>query len=213
MTKNKEKYNQKLLVEGRDDQHVIWALCQQFNVKESFDVIDCEGIANLLKQIPQRLKQSGIEVLGIIIDADIDLNARWQSIRDILTVNQFEIPDQLPEEGLIYQNADGITFGVWAMPNNKVNGMLEDFIAFLVPNEDQLLLIADDVLHDIENRNCQKYSQNYKAKARIHTWLAWQEEPGTPLGQSITKRYLSTDQETCLRLINWLQGLFSSPVS
>ncbi|MDR2756161.1 MAG: hypothetical protein LBC20_10685 [Planctomycetaceae bacterium] len=211
MTKIQETFNQKLLVEGKDDQHVIWALCQQFNIKESFDVIDCGGVANLLEQIPQRLKQSGIESLGIIVDADIDLNARWQSIKNLLTVHQFEIPDQLPEEGLICQNADGITFGVWVMPNNKVNGMLEDFIAFLVPESDPLLPIAADVLNDIESRNLQKYSRNYKAKAQIHTWLAWQEEPGTPLGQSITKRYLSTDTETCLRLINWLKGLFPSP--
>ncbi|MDR2116756.1 MAG: hypothetical protein LBP87_10305 [Planctomycetaceae bacterium] len=208
MTKNKEKYNQKLLVEGKDDQHVLWALCQQFGVKESFDVIDCEGIENLLEQIPQRLKQSGIETLGIIIDADTDINARWQSVKNSEALHKFEIPDQLPKEGLICNNAERIKFGVWMMPNNKTNGMLEDFIAYLVPEKDQLFPIADNVLNDIENRNLQKYSQNYKAKARIHTWLAWQEEPGTPLGQSITKKYLSTDKATCLILINWLRGFF-----
>ena len=41
--KIKEKYTQKLLVEGNDDQHVIWALCEKFNIPEVFDVIDCGG--------------------------------------------------------------------------------------------------------------------------------------------------------------------------
>jgi hypothetical protein len=210
MTLIKEKFPRKLLVEGNDDQRVIWALCQQFHIKESFDVIDCEGYEKLKEQIPQRLKQSGIKTLGIIVDADTDINARWQSIKNSITECQFEIPDQLPEKGLICQNADGIRIGVWTMPDNKTDGMLEDFIAFLVPEKDQLLPIADNVLLEMEQQHLNKYSSYHKAKARIHTWLAWQEEPGTPLGQSITKKYLSTDKETCLRLINWLNGLFSS---
>jgi hypothetical protein len=184
-------------------------LCQQFGLQDLFDVIDCEGYEQLKEQIPQRLKQSGIKALGMIVDADTDISARWQSIKNSITECQFEVPDQLPTRGLICHNADGIRIGVWAMPNNKTDGMLEDFIAFLVPEKDQLLPIADNVLNDIEDRNLQKYSMIHKAKARIHTWLAWQEKPGTPLGQSITKKYLSTDQETCLHLINWLKDLFA----
>ncbi|MDR3198924.1 MAG: hypothetical protein LBU34_13750 [Planctomycetaceae bacterium] len=210
MMQIKEQFHKKLFVEGNDDQHVIWALCQQFRIKESFDVIDCGGFTKLFEQIPVRLKQSDVETIGIIIDADIDINTRWQSIKNSEVLRSFEIPDQLPENGLIRNNTEGIKFGVWIMPNNKTNGMLEDFIAFLVPEKDQLLPIVDNILDDIEKRDLQKYSIIHKAKAKIHTWLAWQEDPGTPLGQSITKKYLSTDKETCLRLINWLRELFSA---
>jgi hypothetical protein len=69
----KEKFNKKLLVEGNDDQHVIWALCEKFKVPKTFDVIDCEGIDKLNEQIPIRFKQSGIESLGLIIDADSEI--------------------------------------------------------------------------------------------------------------------------------------------
>lgn len=55
--KRSEKFKKKLLVEGNDDQHVIWALCEKFGVVENFDVIDCEGVENLLNQIPVRFKQ------------------------------------------------------------------------------------------------------------------------------------------------------------
>ena len=48
MTKlTKERFKKKLLVEGNDDQHVIWALCEKYSVKESFDVVDCSGIDSL----------------------------------------------------------------------------------------------------------------------------------------------------------------------
>ena len=42
--KVKEKFLKKLLVEGNDDQHVIWALCEKYKIPETFDVIACGGI-------------------------------------------------------------------------------------------------------------------------------------------------------------------------
>ena len=94
------------------------------------------------------------------------------------------------------------------MPSNNINGMLEDFVSFLVPQDDELLPIVDTILNKIENEKLNKYSLIHKSKARIHSWLSWQEDPGTPMGLSITKRYLTTDNESCRQLIIWLQKLF-----
>ena len=74
--KSKKIYNQQLLVEGNDDMHVIWALCEKFKVAESFEVIDCKGISNIYEQIPTRFKQSEILTIGIIIDADTNLSSQ-----------------------------------------------------------------------------------------------------------------------------------------
>ena len=54
------------------------------------------------------------------------------------------------------------------------------------------------------------YNKEYhKSKAFIHTWLAWQEDPGTPMGLAITKKYLSTnDKVLCNSFIEWLNLLF-----
>lgn len=95
------------------------------------------------------------------------------------------------------------------MPNNDTAGMLEDFLAVLIPKGDQLLPIVLTTLDHIEERNLNIYRPEHKSKAVIHTWLAWQENPGTPMGQSITKRYLTTDNEICRRLIEWLTVLFN----
>jgi hypothetical protein len=43
----------------------------------------------------------------------------------------------------------------------------------------------------------------------IHSWLAVQETPGTPMGLAITKRYLNTDDENCQVFIDWLKRLFN----
>lgn len=202
--------NKKLLVEGNDDQHVIWALCKRFNIYESFEVIDCNGISNLINQLPVRFKESGITSLGIIVDADTDLINRWNSVKDILVKQGYTPPAAIPGEGLVLETAGNIRVGVWIMPNNNLNGMLEDFITFLVPKDDKLLPIVNSTLDSIEEQKLNKYAAIHRSKAVIHSWLAWQEDPGTPLGAGITKRYLTTDEETCSLLIKWLNKLFNS---
>ena len=205
--KIKERHTRKLLVEGNDDQHVIWALCEKFNIPEVFDVIDCGGIDNLCESISLRFKQTSVKTIGIIIDADINLNNRWAYVRKLLSNQGFRMPEDLPNDGLILLSGN-TTVGVWIMPSNDTNGMLEDFVSFLVPQNDELLPVVDATLNKIESQKLNRYSLTHKSKARIHSWLSWQEDPGTPMGLSITKRYLTTENESCKQLVNWLQKLF-----
>lgn len=208
-----EKYNFKLLVEGKDDQHVIWALCQEQNIPETFDVIDCNSVENAIKQFQFRLEKSSntTQRLAIIVDADLDLHKRWESIKMIINqTGNYQVPDIFPQEGLIINTNDGngIRIGVWIMPDNQLTGMLEDFMSRLVDDNDPLFLKADKILVEIENENLSRYKSIHKSKARIHTWLSWQETPGVPMGLAITKHYLSTEKELCQKFISWLNLLF-----
>ncbi len=207
--KIKEKYNQKLLVEGKDDTHVIWALCEKFDVYQNFDVVDCEGISNLFNIIPVRLKQSELKSLAIIIDADLNIEERWKELRNIFENSHYTLPSVLPENGLIHEENDK-KIGVWLMPNNDVKGMLEDFVKFLIPENNNLKEITERTLDELEENQYNLYNKDlHRTKAFIHTWLAWQETPGTPMGLAITKKYLSTeDSEICIRFIEWLKMTF-----
>ncbi len=201
------KFNKQLLVEGNDDMHVIKALCQKFAVTENFEIIDCKGINKLFTQIPVRLKQSGFETLGIIIDADTEIKIRWSTLKSIFSKQGVFFPDEIPNDGLILKT-NNVTLGVWIMPNNDLNGMLEDFISFLIPKEDKLLPVANQTLETIEKEKLNKYIRAHKSKALIHSWLSWQEEPGTPMGLAITKKFLITQEEICKKLISWLSTTF-----
>jgi len=202
-----ENFNKKLLVEGNDDQHVIKALCTKYRIPENFDVIDCGGISKLEKQITTRFKESGVKTIGMVIDADIDLPSRWASVKNRLSAMGFHVPEVLPETGFTATN-ETQKAGVWIMPDNHSNGMLEDFISFLVPEDDKLMPVVHSTLRDIERLQLNKYAAAQKLKAIIHTWLAWQEDPGTPIGLSITKKYLSKDEATCMKFVYWLRDLF-----
>jgi len=219
MAKIQPHKNALLLVEGIDDQHIIWALCTRFNIDVRslenpeggiFSVEDGKGYTNIIKQISERFKTSDITTIGIIVDADISLQSRWLSLSNKLTTLGFNCPDKIENTGFITTNDNGKKVGVWIMPNNKVDGMIEDFMSFLIPKEDQLINEVNVFLEHIEKKGLNKYTTPiHKSKATIHTWLAAQKEPEARMGVSITSKYLTTDDATCKQLIDWMNNLFN----
>ena len=95
------------------------------------------------------------------------------------------------------------------MPDNVNLGMVEDFALSLVPQNDSLINEAESILQRIEQVGIQKYIPKHRSKAKIHTYLAWQDEPGAPIGQSITKRVLDPNHPIAQTFVqNWLVPLF-----
>lgn len=206
-----EKFKSKLFVEGNDDQHIIWAICQQFSIAETFDVKDCLGRDKLLQLVPKVIPLMDSDMkLGIVVDADTNISTRWQSLSDILQNSGYQLPNQFNRDGLILESPKRPKIGIWLMPNNQDNGMVEDFLNHLVPAGDVLLQEARNVLSNLENKQIHRYNTSFHhSKALIHTWLAWQEDPGTPMGLAITKTYLTTNTELCNRFVSWLNRLFN----
>ncbi|RUT06598.1 hypothetical protein DSM106972_028550 [Dulcicalothrix desertica PCC 7102] len=209
---------QQLLVEGKNDRHVIWALCEKHQLPETFSVeVPKEedygqGIEAVLAEIPIRLKQENFRTLGIVIDADQDLAARWQSVSSRLNANGYQnIPKAPPLEGWVYTETAATNLpkvGVWLMPDNQLPGMLENFVARLILEDDGLLTKAELFLHDIEQAGLNRYTLIHNPKALIHTWLACQQTPGMPMGQAITSQVLSYNSPLALVFVEWLRRLF-----
>jgi hypothetical protein len=202
-----------LLVEGPDDEHVIKAICGQRGLPKIKEIHQCQGITQLLESLPVRLKESDIGILGLVVDADENLSSRWDSIksrlRDAGYTNLPAAPS--PTGSVIHPPVDSLLpkVGVWLMPNNLTAGILEDFLKFLVPdmNNNTLFSHAQSAVDNIPASQI-KFSLVAKPKVLIHTWLAWQEEPGRPLGQSITARFLDHDVPEVTTFVSWLSNLF-----
>lgn len=208
-----EKYTYKLLVEGNEDVHVILAFWNNAQLPEVFDIIDCHSITKLLDNLKLRLTApQNNERIGIVVDADVDISARWDAIKNRLdSTGMYNCKNlQLPNDGLILaaDNSDYPTIGVWVMPNNKLPGMLEDFVSTLAEADDPLMVKADEVLDQLEKEKIQKYKSVHRAKAKIHSYLAWQDEPGKPMGTSITAHVLNPDSPSGLMFLDWLKKLF-----
>ncbi len=223
-----------LFVEGADDQHSIWAICEHFKVEETFsvEVPDGEGkipkkgthqnelggIDNVLKAATLNLiaGSSAIERLGIVIDADQDLDKQWRKVLKILTKAGFKdenLPESLNADGTVITQEFLPKFGIWIMPDNITDrGMLEDFLEFLVPDKDnnpiwaKAVKCSQEVLEEIEEEI--RFNDIHLSKARIHAYLAWQKNSGNPFGTSITAKYLQADNPKCEKFVGWIKHLF-----
>lgn len=197
-----------LLVEGKDDQHVLWALCRAHNLPETFEVLEMTGVDSLLESIPVRLKAQNEDRLAVLLDADTDIGARWNALRS--SVHRF-YPESLPSQpdplGTVSQLSASLTFGAWLMPDNTVPGILESFIRFMVPADDKLFPLSESFVNNLPP-DLQRVPVVRRAKAHIHTWLALQSEPGKPLGQAITAKYLDGAGPGSAALISWLKRMF-----
>lgn len=202
-----------LLVEGKDDQHVIWSLLEQYQVPELFVVKDCDGIENLLRDVSLRLTTPTMyKNIGVVMDADINIKGRYDAFRSVLeSTGMYDFSQiGLSETGTLIKPSDDNfpVFGLWLMPNNQSNGMLEDFVMTLADENDVLMSESDTVLASLEQRSLNRYTPEHRSKAKIHTYLAWQEEPGKPMGQAITARVLHAESESAKVFIEWIKRLF-----
>lgn len=202
-----------LLVEGKDDEHVLKHLCDKRNLGWIDEIEPKGSVEALLESIPVRLKTSlgKDNRVGVVIDADTDLAARWQSLRDRVTGLGYRLPEQPDPTGTVLAPpAD--TFlprvGIWIMPDNRTPGILEDFLAFLVPPDSPLCAHVRASVEAIPQGE-RRFKDPDKPKAIIHTWLAWQKEPGKPLGTAITARFLDPNLPQADGLVAWLKRLYA----
>lgn len=211
-----------LLVEGKDDEHVVKHLCRDHGIiirsatenllnEDDPVAFSYGGIGELLAQVPIRLKESDLEGLAVVLDADESPQSRWSQLRDRLRhrTGHAEIPDLPAPQGTLVQlriEDRMVRLGVWIMPDNRTPGMLEDFLLFLVPDNDRTLPHVDRFLAGIPATD-RLFPDIARAKARIHSFLAVQKEPGKPLGLAITFRYLDAKQESVQPFMTWLTSV------
>jgi hypothetical protein len=202
-----------LLVEGPDDEHVLKHLCGNNGMPHLNKIEACGGVNRLLDSLSVRLKASEFgDIVGLIVDADVDIASRWQAVRDRLTGAGYEsVPDRPLDDGTILDPPDDKLLprlGIWIMPDNRSDGILEDFLRFLIPAKGTKLMgHVESSVSTIPDGERQ-FGPLAEPKAIIHTWLAWQEEPGKPLGTAITARYLDPEVPEVDTLVNWLRRLY-----
>ena len=231
-----------LLVEGRDDEHVVKSICGRMqighideirfehNLPSTADKKPPRGKEALLKALTNYLESRGEELtaLGILLDADDDRDASWRYITHTLhQLGYADLPAQPDPAGTVIQPPDRTIqppqpnagaslpgtanplplprIGIWIMPDNQLDGTLEDFLKFLVPEGDPLLPYAEQTLDNLPDT---RFTSPRRPKALMHTWLAWQSEPGKPYGQAISAKYLNTDLPMAKTFANWLRRTF-----
>ena len=203
-----------LLVEGKDDLHVIFHLLRRHKVHcggESPDaccIRECNGINGVVRQV--RPSARSCDRLGVVVDANQQLAERWAQLQKCLEGAGVKLPKEPDRDGTV---VEGITpdrrVGVWLMPDNSSKGALEQFVEKLVPQADPCWPYAGKATSHAKELGA-RFRDTDVLKVRMHTWLAWQEVPGRPFGTAITNRYFRDDSAEALRFVDWFRHLFGA---
>ena len=87
------------------------------------------------------------------------------------------------------------------MPDNRRPGMLEDFLAFLIPAGDELLPRVDGFLEGFQAR---RFQDVHLSKARIHCWLASRRRP-EDRSEPQSRRICSRRMQDAQPFAQWLR--------
>jgi hypothetical protein len=174
----------------------------------AFRVEERGGLEKLLAGISVTVRAATLQRFGVVVDANGDVRSRWRDLRRLVVREGYQnVPDAPEEGGTILPAAPLLPrFGIWIMPDNGSPGALEDFAAQLVPAGDALWTRAGEAVDSIPEAD-RRFPGGRRSKAHMHTWLAWQEQPGSPMGQAIGKGDLRADAPAALRFVAWLRRL------
>lgn len=207
----------RLLVEGDEDKRVIPELIEANGIDWErgprqwiVDIKATDGVDNLLRRgkISTELADSTLQRLGILLDADDQLAERWQRLRDECLGAFPDLPATPPPEGAVARNQEGKSLGIWLMPDNQSRGMLETFLAYLVPaGSSDLWAYVQEVIVEARGRTA-SYRDAHRDKAAIHTWLAWQDPPGSQLHHAVLQKMLDPTSERAKPFVAWFRRLY-----
>ena len=201
-----------LFVEGSDDEHVVKNICGQRGIPNIDEVKAMGGVSEVLAALSIELRTTRVpgDKVGAIVDANANLNGRWQTLRQMFEdAGYANVPTRLERGGLVLEPPSGTMLpraGVWIMPNNSDNGALEDFLLALVSQPSPLFAHAVASVDAIPPP--QPFSPDDRDKALLHTYLAWQSEPGRPYGTAIAAGFLTHSVPQVDALADWLNRLF-----
>jgi hypothetical protein len=218
--KNK-KADKLLLLEGINDCHVVAQLCMkhQLELPKLFSPYNSEGHNEVLEDLEILIfSETRPKIIGIVLDNDQpednpSVNSRLDAIKSRLlkTGADYQIPKQINSQGIIIPVSDIYPkIGIWLMPDNQRIGMLEDFLMELAKGKhENSLSFAKECVDKAKERGFSTFRDVQRAKAIIHTYLAWhQPEPGTTLGLSIKAGNLNSHAPLAISFVDWLKKLF-----
>jgi hypothetical protein len=174
----------------------------------AFEVVKKDGIIGVMDALEFHLAIPETAIVGVLVDADKDAGKRWSEIKAILEDAKYvDVPDKPTSAGTVIRQPGKPDVGCWIMPDNQLPGALEDFVRVLVPQADDLWSLSETAVDGITVER-RRFTTNDRLKAVVHTWLAWQKEPGTPIGMAVQRKYLDAKAGPAMVLVAWLRDLF-----
>jgi hypothetical protein len=202
-------------VEGLSEKEAIPTLLRANGVNwpqvaSPVEIKDCGGKDSILSpfRLKLELKTSNLLALGVVLDADEDAKAEWGKIRSLLSSECDNMPLEIGPNGWIGRATNGVEIGIWIMPDNQSRGRLETFLLYLA-KPGWLLELVKRCCKLAQKKGAQ-FSNEHFDEAVIHTWLAWQSNPGKTLAEALRDDVLDPKNAHCSSFVGWFRMLFKN---
>ena len=216
-----EKIDSKIICD--DSKTIVLQLLRERDLKLAI----CQegGFDQLCKEVSIRLKESELECIGFVFDANGDPKGNWRKVRRRIvgahkelqaasTPTLREVFHETPVSGGLWIRDYNPKVGMWMMPNNKETGAIEDCLAYMIHPKDHCWRHTQRYVETIfqegkknPNRKVKTLEGKNISKANIHAWLAVQEKPGIPPGTAIKAGYFNTTNPAAQSFQKWLGNL------
>lgn len=208
-----------LYVEGRDDQWAILSLLEVNGIKLDkengpVEIRQAHSVGEMIDCLETFVKaaQSSNMAIGFVLDIDLDVDSRWQSIcARLARLGIVCDRSALTPDGAIIHGRSGL-IGFWLMPDNESHGgKLEDFLRTLVKADDQSFPISQEYVKNVAETVAvdARFRDVDIGKAEMSSWLAVQDPPGEPYGTAIKAKILGSESPVARRFISWFKRLYA----
>jgi hypothetical protein len=219
-----------LIVEGETEKRLIPEVIEQSlgvtwapNPNQYLVRIEAAGGYNSIMYPPNQAtpwidtvrKASNVRAVGFCVDADSASGSRWESLRKHISDRITESPPaELPQDGWVgdvhWETPNRpVRIGVWIMPDNRSAGDFESWVALLGARQTELWKHAETSVEKAAGIGGATFKpETQTAKAQIHTWLAWQDEPGRQLHAAVKERILNAANPSVQPFVDWFRRLY-----
>jgi hypothetical protein len=200
--KSKEiRFSRVLAVEGKDEVNFFSKLLQDMGINE-VDIHEVNGKNNFKTHLQLLTHSPGffsVTTIAIVRDADNDIQATFQSMRDILKQLKLPFPDSPGE----YSNSKQLQIGIFLMPDNKTLGMLEDLCLKTVKTHPVMGCVEKfaECVSQLEN------PPKIMSKAKAHVFLAAMPDLVTNVGLGAQRGYWNLKSQEMKELHYFLEKL------
>jgi hypothetical protein len=204
-----------ILVEGLDEQNFFTALFKHLH-RDDVDIILVGGKENFKNEFPAFLKRPDfyhITSYAIVVDADSSAANTFQSISNLLKKHGQPVPKKLNE----HTSEGNQQTGVYIMPGDLDNGMLEDFCLKTVADHPAMPCL-DNYFSGLKKVLTEKpenepkdprkfYFPKNLSKAKALGFLAALHEPFSSVGVAALNGYWNFEHSSLEELKSFLQKL------
>lgn len=192
-----------LLVEGKDEISFFTALLKKLNKEADVQIIEVGGKDNFKFELPAILNTTGfsenVKSLAIVRDADNNFDGAFQSVQNLLRRNH-----QIAPYGCNKFTMGDPKIGIYIMPDNFQNGMLEDLC--LKTQENNPIMECVNAFFDCLSTKPIDQPKNL-SKAKSQVFLAAMPDIVSSVGVGALNGYWNLDDPCLYSLLTFLENL------